>query len=57
MFGQRMTPALRNQMRNLAMRSGIWSHVDPAHLTPTWVHMDRRRGPAACRWYCRLSTN
>ena len=43
-----MTPALRNQMRNLAIRSRIWSHVDPAHLTPTWVHMDRRRGPAAC---------
>ena len=46
--GQNLTNARRNQMRNLAISSGIWGHVDPAHLTPTWVHMDRRTFPPAC---------
>ena len=48
MCGQRMTAVQRNRMRNLAVSSRIWSHVDPASMTPTWVHFDRRRGPAAC---------
>lgn len=35
-------------MRNLAINSGIWSYVEPAYLTPTWVHFDKRRGIPAC---------
>ena len=35
-------------MRSKAISSGIWSFVEPAHLTPTWVHFDRRSGPSAC---------
>jgi len=46
--GQNLTNARRAQMRNLAVSSGLWGHVDPAHLTPTWVHMDRRTFPPAC---------
>jgi hypothetical protein len=34
--GQKMAPAQRNQLRNLAISSGIWSHVQPAYETPTW---------------------
>lgn len=29
-------------MRNLAISSGIWNYVEPAYLTPTWVHFDER---------------
>lgn len=46
--GQNLAAATRNQMRNLAISSRIWGHIDPAHLTPTWVHMDRRTFPPAC---------
>jgi len=35
-------------MRNKAISSGVWSYVEPASLTPTWVHFDRRSGPPAC---------
>ncbi|MCL2341553.1 MAG: peptidoglycan-binding protein [Firmicutes bacterium] len=35
-------------MRNKAISSGVWSFVEPASLTPTWVHFDRRSGPPAC---------
>ena len=46
--GQALTPTLRNQLRQTAIRSGVWSHIDPASATPTWVHMDARQGPPAC---------
>ena len=35
-------------MRNKAISSGVWSFVEPASLTPTWVHFDRRWAPPAC---------
>jgi len=35
--GQNLTNARRSQMRQLAERSGLWSYVEPAYLTPTWV--------------------
>lgn len=38
----------RNQLRNLAESLGVWSYVEPAYLTPTWVHFDRRTGIPAC---------
>ena len=46
--GQNIGNARRAAMRNLAVSSRLWGHVDPAHLTPTWVHMDRRTFPPAC---------
>ena len=27
----------------------MWSYVEPANLTPTWVHFDKRFGRPACR--------
>ena len=30
-------------MRNLAINSGIWNYVEPASLTPRWVHFDERQ--------------
>ena len=46
--GQRMTSTQRNRLRTSAETSGVWSYVEPASLTPTWVHFDRRRGTPAC---------
>jgi len=46
--GQNLTNARRALMRQLATRSGLWSYVEPAYLTPTWVHFDRRLFPPAC---------
>ncbi len=45
---QNLDNAQRNQLRNLAQSLGVWGYVEPASLTPTWVHMDRRLGPPAC---------
>jgi len=45
---QNLTNARRAVMRQLAQRSGLWSYVEPAYLTPTWVHFDRRMFPPAC---------
>ena len=41
--GQNLTTAQRNVMRNLAISSGIWNYVEPANLTPRWVHFDERQ--------------
>lgn len=46
--GQNLDNATRNQLRDTAIRSGVWTYVEPAYLTPTWVHMDARETPAAC---------
>lgn len=46
--GQNLSYAERNELRNTAIRSGLWSYVEPASLTPTWVHFDKRKGPPAC---------
>lgn len=45
---QNLTNALRAQLRRMAQESGLWSYVEPAYLTPTWVHFDARTGPPAC---------
>lgn len=47
-MGQNLDPAARNLLRQTAVNSGVWSYVEPAYLTPTWVHVDRRLGPPAC---------
>ena len=46
--GQNLPASERTIMRNKAISSGVWSFVEPASLTPTWVHFDRRSGPPAC---------
>ena len=46
--GQNLTASERSIMRNKALSSGVWSYVEPAYLTPTWVHFDKRSGPSAC---------
>lgn len=45
---QRLSNAQRNAIRNTASASGAWSYVEPASLTPTWVHLDKRSFPPAC---------
>lgn len=40
--GQTLSSSRRNALRNSAINSGVWSYVEPASLTPTWVHWDRR---------------
>lgn len=41
--GQNLTNAGRAEMRNLAISSMIWNFVEPANLTPRWVHFDERQ--------------
>ena len=41
--GQNLSTAGRNEMRNLAINSRIWNYVEPASLTPRWVHFDERQ--------------
>lgn len=45
---QNLDNAGRNQLRNLAQDLNVWSYVEPAYLTPTWVHFDARLEPPAC---------
>lgn len=46
--GQIYDNETRNQLRNTAISSGAWTYVEPAYLTPTWVHFDKRTGTPAC---------
>ncbi len=46
--GQRLTNSQRARIRNIASDLGVWGYVEPANLTPTWVHFDRRYGRGAC---------
>lgn len=46
--GQTLSNAERNRLRNTAINSGVWTYVEPAYLTPTWVHFDKRFGTPAC---------
>ena len=46
--GQNLTNTQRNVLRNSARNSGVWIYVEPASLSPTWVHFDRRFGTPAC---------
>ena len=46
--GQNLTSAERDQLRKLASSLGVWGYVEPAYLTPTWVHFDAREGKPAC---------
>lgn len=44
--GQNLNQEQRSNMRSLALSSGIWNYVEPASLTPRWVHFDERQVPA-----------
>ncbi len=46
--GQNLTNVQRTFLRNSAINSGVWTYVEPASLSPTWVHFDRRFGTPAC---------
>ena len=48
--GQALSASERNELRSAALNSGLWSYVEPAYLTPTWVHLDKRMEPAACQF-------
>jgi hypothetical protein len=45
---QSMSKPNRDALRSLAEDLGVWGYVEPARLTPTWVHFDRRTGRPAC---------
>ncbi len=45
---QGWTNERRNALRNSAKNSRVWSYVEPASLTPTWVHFDKRALSSAC---------
>jgi hypothetical protein len=47
-IGHTLTETQRNALRNYAIRSGVWTYVEPASLTPRWVHVDDRFGTPAC---------
>jgi hypothetical protein len=46
--GQNLDNAGRAELREAAQKFGSWSYVEPASMTPTWVHFDRRLSPPAC---------
>ena len=46
--GQTLTNSQRAVLRRSAQNSGVWTYVEPASLSPTWVHFDRRYGTPAC---------
>lgn len=46
--GQNLDSATRDQLRVTAEQTGVWTYVEPAYLTPTWVHFDARATPPAC---------
>ena len=56
MSGQNLDSATRDQLRNVAAATGVWTYLEPAYLTPTWVHFDavqpRRHVPLAVTRWC-----
>ena len=45
---QTLSNSQRTAIRNTARNSGAWTYIEPASLTPTWVHFDRRSLKYAC---------
>lgn len=45
---QNLSNPARDALRKLAQSLGVWTYVEPAYLTPTWVHYDARLSPPAC---------
>ena len=46
--GQSLRQSQRNEIHKVATDLRVWGYVEPLHLTPTWVHFDRRYGIPAC---------
>ena len=46
--GQKWTYSKRKSLWNKAKQLGVWTYVEPISQTPTWVHFDKRKLPAAC---------
>lgn len=47
-LGHTLSSTERAALRRYAINSGLWSYVEPASLTPRWVHVDKRFGAPAC---------
>lgn len=47
-MAQGLPAAQRDKIRNLAIQGRMFTYVEPAYLTPTWVHADRRDVNPAC---------
>lgn len=47
-IAQNLTSSERNNLRNLAIKNKIFTYVEPAYLTPTWIHVDKRDVNPAC---------
>lgn len=47
-IGQNLSNEERDNLRNLAIDSRLFTYVEPKVLTPTWVHIDSRMGTPAC---------
>lgn len=47
-MAQALSNEERNKLRQLAIDSKLFTYVEPANLTPTWVHVDTRDPNPAC---------
>lgn len=47
-MGQNLTNSERDRLRKIAAENNTFTYVEPAYLTPTWVHADKRLLPPAC---------
>lgn len=47
-IGHDLSTAERNKLRVTAINSGLWHYVEPAYLTPSWVHVDNRDKDPSC---------
>lgn len=47
-IAQGMPSAQRDKIRNIAIQNKMFTYVEPAYLTPTWVHVDKRDPNPAC---------
>lgn len=47
-MAQALTNDERAKIRQIAIDNKLFTYVEPANLTPTWVHVDSRLEPPAC---------
>ena len=55
--GQTLSNTQRNRLRNTARSSGVWSYVEPASLTPTWVNVLLENDKIAYVYFCTYAIN
>lgn len=46
--GQTWSVSKRRDFYNLCRKINVWGYVEPINLTPSWVHIDKRKNPPAC---------